>query len=322
MANLRQVFGNSNSLPISLVISLSQTLRGLHWDKIPNDNDDEVAARGILYLLVFQQLGQLLRWSWGYNVLLAPAEKYTEEEGGIGSSAQLEQGQHLDTHDPEDDPRRPLIGGIDDGDYDSSDNDERTRVGNSPSANSTNRSSRSTSPSRKGKSGTAPDLLATPANGNVTPHENGYITSFARFGNPKDEESATGFQRAFTKLQNALLTTRARLGDFISSNADAAFAALPGPLQAVVSKINSMLARFFAGLWEFMNPPLWAMLIAIVVASVPSLQRLFFDEGTFIRNSVTRAIGQSGGVAVPLILVVLGGESSVPRLLLWATLLM
>jgi len=40
------VFGNSNSLPISLVISLSQTLKGLHWDQIPGDNDDEVAAQG------------------------------------------------------------------------------------------------------------------------------------------------------------------------------------------------------------------------------------------------------------------------------------
>ena len=75
-----------------------------------------------------------------------------------------------------------------------------------------------------------------------------------------------------------------------------------------LGKINGILSRFFAGLWEFMNPPLWAMLFAIVVASVPALQRLFFDEGTFIRNSVTRAIGQSGGVAVPLILVVLGGK--------------
>ncbi|CRK36846.1 hypothetical protein BN1708_020146, partial [Verticillium longisporum] len=35
------VFGNSNSLPISLVLSLSQTLKGLHWDRIPGDNDDE-----------------------------------------------------------------------------------------------------------------------------------------------------------------------------------------------------------------------------------------------------------------------------------------
>lgn len=30
------VFGNSNSLPISLVISLSKTLKGLHWDKVPS----------------------------------------------------------------------------------------------------------------------------------------------------------------------------------------------------------------------------------------------------------------------------------------------
>ena len=41
------VFGNSNSLPISLVISLSETLKGLHWDRIPGDTDDEVAARGV-----------------------------------------------------------------------------------------------------------------------------------------------------------------------------------------------------------------------------------------------------------------------------------
>lgn len=73
------VFGNSNSLPISLVLSLSHTISGLHWDRIPGDNDNEVGARGILYLLIFQQLGQLVRWTWGYNVLLAPAEAYEDE---------------------------------------------------------------------------------------------------------------------------------------------------------------------------------------------------------------------------------------------------
>ncbi len=61
-------------------------------------------------------------------------------------------------------------------------------------------------------------------------------------------------------------------------------------------------------LWDFMNPPLWAMLIAIIVASVPDLQRLFFEEGSFIKNSVTSAVSQSAGVAVPLILVVLGAN--------------
>jgi predicted permease len=270
-----------------------------------------VGARGILYLLIFQQLGQLLRWSWGYNVLLAPAEKYTEEEGGTGSSAQLEQGQNSHTHDPEDDPRQPLIGTVYDGDYDSSDNadDERTRVGNSPNASTTNKSSRATSPIRKGKSGAAPDLLATPANGNVMPRQNGHIASFPQLDNQKDDESAAWFKGAFNKFKNGLRSIGARVRHLVSSNAEAAFAALPGPVQTVLERIKSILGRFFAGLWEFMNPPLWAMLIAIVVASVPALHHLFFDEGTFIRNSVTRAIGQSGGVAVPLILVVLGGES-------------
>jgi len=42
--------------------------------------------------------------------------------------------------------------------------------------------------------------------------------------------------------------------------------------------------------------------------SIPALQRLFFTPGSFIENSVTSAIRQSGGVAVPLILVVLGAN--------------
>src|SRR6266487_5690829 len=94
MSNLDplQVFGNSNSLPISLVISLSQTLKGLHWDKIPGDNDEEVAARGILYLLIFQQLGQLVRWSWGYHVLLAPTVSYESRE----ETEAIEEGRYRD----------------------------------------------------------------------------------------------------------------------------------------------------------------------------------------------------------------------------------
>ncbi|SCU98347.1 LADA_0H12398g1_1 [Lachancea dasiensis] len=64
------IFGNSNSLPVSLTVSLAYTLPGLLWDEIPNDNSDNVASRGILYLLIFQQIGHVLRWSYGYNTLM------------------------------------------------------------------------------------------------------------------------------------------------------------------------------------------------------------------------------------------------------------
>ena len=57
-----------------------------------------------------------------------------------------------------------------------------------------------------------------------------------------------------------------------------------------------------------MNPPLWAMLFAILVASIPTLQTYYFKPDTFVRNSVTRAIESNAGVAIPLILVVLGGN--------------
>ena len=86
------------------------------------------------------------------------------------------------------------------------------------------------------------------------------------------------------------------------------FESLPKWLQRTLSKISSFFGRFAKGVWAFMNPPLWAMLAAIIVASVPQLQHLFFDPGTFINTSLTRAVNQSGQVAVPLILVVLGAN--------------
>jgi predicted permease len=93
-----------------------------------------------------------------------------------------------------------------------------------------------------------------------------------------------------------------------SRTAKRAFDLLPTPVQKFLRTMGYYIGSFLHGLWDFMNPPLWAMLAAIIVASVPQLQHAFFTKGTFVNNSVSRAIAQSGGVAVPLILVVLGAN--------------
>ncbi|SCW04432.1 LAFE_0H13388g1_1 [Lachancea fermentati] len=80
------IFGNSNSLPVSLTLSLAYTLPDLVWDQIPNDNRDNVASRGILYLLIFQQIGHVLRWSYGFNTLM-------RWSGDRGHPRRLEAGQ-------------------------------------------------------------------------------------------------------------------------------------------------------------------------------------------------------------------------------------
>ena len=293
------------------MISLSQTLKGLHWDRIPGDNDDEVAARGILYLLIFQQLGQLLRWSWGYHVLLAPPEKFEEEDSH--TNAQIEQGEYRDdpeegssdTHTEEASPIRSSANGSH-----SYDSGEQTPLNYRRYASSI---SSKASSQRQGDSGTAPELMATPANGNVKPRsgDDEHITSFPTMGSasPSNKiEPHSGVRGLVFRSKRAARRSLDHITTSISDKAKSAFRSLPMPIQKVSGMCFRVFTRFMHGLWEFMNPPLWAMLAAIVVASVPSLQRAFFAEGSFVANSVTRAVSQSGGVAVPLILVVLGAN--------------
>ncbi|TLS21963.1 uncharacterized protein PpBr36_09603 [Pyricularia pennisetigena] len=333
------VFGNSNSLPISLVISLSQTISGLHWDRIKGDNDDEVAARGILYLLVFQQLGQLVRWSWGYHVLLAPKDKYEEYNQEQAEAGRLRSGS-ADGHSVSE--RRGLLedGSIHESDPEAvnsddegtmhTDSDSYVPAGRTPIANHSRASPADTDgddsegsrrPSsapggrkirKSRKHGSARSRNRSvgpgPTNGHIPqPHENGgdlHIQSFPRIPKNDDQEISGGFKGL--KMRAVMLKRKSATS--IKAFGSRQFARLPFTLQRAFRMLGRAVNKANVFLWEFMNPPLWAMLIAIVVASIPSLQRLFFEEGSFVRNSVTSAVSQTGGVAVPLILVVLGAN--------------
>jgi predicted permease len=288
-------------------MSLSHTLKGLHWDRVPNDNDGEVAARGILYLLIFQQLGQLVRWSWGYHVLLAPQERYLEE-------GEREQGQERYTDNPEQtDLDEPLTRTaysdnlLDDSLTDTREGSDVFHSGEQTPVLVRTHSYTKLSPQDGDGEHTDHPSLLDPPRGPFLPRQStgGDILCF-----PSVE--ASGGDSGKTGLRSRVRASLGRFGVRVTSCweklSGALFQRLPTPLQKALSAITNGILRFFRGLWQFMNPPLWAMLVSIIVASVPSLQRLFFDKGTFVQNSVTRAIQQNGQVAVPLILVVLGAN--------------
>ncbi len=333
------VFGNSNSLPISLVLSLSHTIRGLHWEKLPGDNDNEVGARGILYLLIFQQLGQLVRWTWGFNVLLKPKSAYEEEdreaEEATAEDRIAEEGRYTD------EPQNVAL--------------VRAKKQGRPtdsgfgSGSDTPMSSASTTSSEGSIHDEEAPLMvaATPTNGNITnePHlispassrssatpPNGalyararstnHITTFPNFSQtsghstPPDLASKPWHKRAYHHTKTTLHTAYFNTSTTLTSAGTAIFTPLPSPLQTTLRTLHRYNRAFWAGVWRQMNPPLWAMLVALIVASIPFLQHLFFTPGTLINNSVTRAIQQSGSVAVPLILVVLGANlarSTLPK---------
>lgn len=314
------VFGNSNSLPISLVISLSATLKGLHWDKIPGDNDDEVAARGILYLMIFQQLGQLVRWSWGYHVLLASKDKYEEynqetaEEGRYaGESHHSEETEGLiegvDIMDEMDEEERALRSrsGTQSSGSEGYEPAGRTPVAGSSRATPHDSEDESSS-INKGNGKIYQDGLKNGLGNDLPDPSVDGILSFPRIRNSDEPEIPPGIQGYKVKTKLYLNRTKTRTGNWLVHLRHRTYEALPAPLQKTADAAQRGWTKVYNFLWDFMNPPLWAMLIAIIVASVPDLQRLFFQEGSFIKNSVTSAVSQSAGVAVPLILVVLGAN--------------
>jgi choline kinase len=261
-----------------------------------------------LYLLIFQQLGQLVRWTWGFNVLLAPASAYKDEDDGT-TNGRLENGSYDETQNLLDDSHS---------DYESGNITPEFR--RTYAASESSSSCSSTDAEDFSQREVAPDMadFATPTNGNVVgkspkgtnggpvhrPSDHG---AFGH-GSVTNLTAPKGPKGWWIRFRQMVARFFGSISNGIARVSQRSFAILPQWLQRSLTKMNSFLTKFLLGLWEFMNPPLWAMLAAIIVASVPKLQHLFFDPGTFISNSATRAISQSGQVAVPLILVVLGAN--------------
>ncbi|KAI0162300.1 auxin efflux carrier [Xylariaceae sp. FL1272] len=302
------VFGNSNSLPISLVVSLSQTLKNLSWDRVQGDHSGLVSSRGILYLLIFQQLGQMLRWTWGFHVLLAKKSEYSDYQDEI-----TEEGRYRDDVSYREDLISVLEGSTDGGEpsnYDTDTSDDeahyhppgRTPVVGTSSTSLVNSDDEAATRKRSAK----PDTNGhNEANGHVgtngvPPQDLQDILSFPPMHDPEEADILSGIKGIYIRSKRALRRTATKTKHRIKGVSLRAYLLLP-------AVIRTSLEKTFTFLSEFMNPPLWAMLLSIVVASIPRLQHLFFDDG-FVKNSVTRAVEQSAGVAVPLILVVLGAN--------------
>ncbi|KAK9315194.1 auxin efflux carrier [Lipomyces starkeyi] len=243
------VFANSNSLPVSLTIALAQTLPTLKW--LPDDTTDMIASRGILYLLIFQQLGQMLRWSWGYNTLLS---------NYIGDEISMRSSQLSVSTD--------------------SDSDEAEEAAHYISHNANPEMSVETIAM------SAKPLLSEDCSTDTS-------------GSSDISDSPTG--SLFYRVDQALLPSfnRSFRKDFNRS----------APGRFVDNTIVRHVKLFLVKAVGYMNPPLWAMLSALIVAVIPPLQRLIFEQkDTFIYRTFTSAVTQTSQVSVPLILVVLGAN--------------
>ncbi|QPG74939.1 hypothetical protein FOA43_002277 [Brettanomyces nanus] len=294
------VFGNSNSLPVSLTLALAYTLPGLEWDDVPDDNADKIASRGLVYLLIFQQLGQMLRWSWGYNSLLKK-----QPVNAIYAESVI----------PDTDPERNLNGQNDRKHTDTSQVSEV--VDGSDTAFSTVHdpllSSEVPGPDTVSA---VPVPVATPATGNYDSCSIDSITLLS--SDLISPESANSIPTCAVRT-----VSRTARGDIVVQIEDkedsddellpvmlatcrsmTAMSELDSPPTGVVAKLKLNLKRI-AG---WMNPPLWSMVLAIFVASIGPIKYQFYEANGFIQNTLAKSIRELGSVSIPLILVVLGAN--------------
>ena len=260
-----------------------------------------------------------MRWSWGYHILLAPKDRYLEEaEREETGQSVIEQGQERYSDNPDQtDPDEPLVRTRSSDDLHHVHHTHHTTHSDRfESGDQTPVSTRTYSYSKLSSvhsdyqdSDDTPSVIGPPPSGPFLARQStqGDILQFPDVeGTAREVQDAE--QTRIQRCKESLRKSRDRLSRWREKKTDALHARLPKKVQKGLGSTTRGLRRFFNGLWDFMNPPLWAMLVSIVIASVPDLQRLFFDDGTFVRNSVTRAIDQNGQVAVPLILVVLGAN--------------
>ncbi|KAH3687771.1 hypothetical protein WICPIJ_001234 [Wickerhamomyces pijperi] len=224
------VFGNSNSLPVSLTVALAQTLPNLEWEDIADDTREKITSRGILYLVVFQQIGQVLRWSWGYNTLLKKKSAYSTNNN---SSLNLYTSNDLEQSGADQDQQ------------------QQQQQNSSPSP----------------------------------------VTSDTRKRQPSDSSSSSA----------RLLNTANPLDEEV-------FIYYIYDDLSFVEKVKYSLKTSIAKVSSFMNPPLWAMLISMIVGSIPQLKSALYTDDGFVQNTIGEAINQLGQVSIPLILLGLGSN--------------
>ncbi|KAK3833415.1 MAG: membrane transport protein-domain-containing protein [Linnemannia elongata] len=76
-------FSNTNSLPMALVQSLAMSGAGARLLRDEGDDREAVVARGMSYILFYAIFGNLVRWSYGFSLLVPrdqPEEKEVEGE--------------------------------------------------------------------------------------------------------------------------------------------------------------------------------------------------------------------------------------------------
>jgi len=234
------------------------------------------------------------------NTLLKPLDQYSRKELGAVEDDEMAH-PFRPYHDISPDSSRPTSGAGSDQDENSSD---RT-VANTQIVTDEMATASGTE--------TSTDANYRLANGHVPLGSSASAGSTIQ--NEEDERvehSKTGFEgwrlRLERRVRGYVKKYYVASSKAIGKQARTLFQSLPPALQKGLTKTWFVIVKVFSTIAGFLNVPLCAIILSVIVGSVPGIKAFFYTPGTFVNNTFTSAVNQLGGVAVPLILFVLGGN--------------
>ncbi|KAF9401125.1 hypothetical protein BGZ94_005309 [Podila epigama] len=267
------LFSNTNSLPMALLQSLAFSAAGDRLLRDENDTKMDVAARGISYILFYAIFGNLVRWSYGFT-LLVPKDK--DEVDSEAEDVPV-------LYHPQ--PRHPPQGILIDVD----------RV-DGPSSRRSDASSL-----------TLPSIYRTDFDeGNTTAaasmtHDRS--SAHPAFNNANTNATNNHSHQKHVNRDNTVhpLSLPVPVLNPVRSTA-------PSPNGSTRSFLYQKSTSAFERVRQVLTPPLMTALIALFIGLVPTLHKLFMSPESTVYRFLIKPIENCGEAAIPMILLCLGAQ--------------
>lgn len=272
------IFQNSSTLPLSLIKAIALNVPGLEWSGEQNDSPEKIMSRGILYVLIFSQLGQQVRWTYGYSHLM----KYIDDESDIEEDV-----EHNSVIYHRKVLGRKILDRPFSPDYRSqSSEDLRTPL---------LRNDRSVD-TKKRKNSAGPSLGNRNATWNMKDEQDAPLKTSTNV------ETETENHDAYDRRQKRSCSSR--LGKKMRrSNQHLWHTLLKCKKSGLWTGTLAAIRAIFPP-----HPPALALILALTVVIVPGMQDLLFKEGSFLEGSFIYGISLISDLAIPLLLIGLGAS--------------
>ncbi|KAF9965912.1 hypothetical protein BGZ70_003816 [Mortierella alpina] len=268
------LFSNTNSLPMALIQSLALSAAGSRLLRDEQDTKEQVAARGISYILFYAIFGNLVRWSYGFSLLVPATSKKDDQQQHLESTGQEHMESTATGSWPEvSSPSEEVLIDVDRPTRSSDDTDDEQTDGEESQVQE--------------------------------PRPRLSLEHAPFFRAPQKSRKQLRQSTHMQPLSPPVVETSRSLPSAIPQHRRQQSQQLKRSTRGMLrKKASTVLSR----VRQVLTPPLLTALLALVIGLVPQLHRLIMSPESKIYAFIIHPLETCGAAAIPMILLCLGAQ--------------